>query len=372
MSNSTSNVNPVIRDRIRARYESAGITSGSNSAAAGVVEAPVRFLCGAPEATAGKLMYSEIAGGKDYLDRTGKSDLDLSELYHEVSDWDVEDRAFIPTVDEHYVWQHDALYPTVLALMGKMKALFVGPTGSGKTTFHQNLAGLLNQPFYRLGGRGDMESDVILGRTIAKGGTTAFDLGEFTKSYTKGYYILLDEIWKLPSNINMTFQRVLERDGLLQIDEAEGDLADKQFRPHANTIIQLADNVVGTGDGADHYGATMIQDLSTLNRVDLVIPLDYLPAEDETNMLASRFSTSIPAEYCRKVVQVGNLIRAAFRQDELSVGMSPRNLVAWLEMAVKMQDYAGAFNVTMVARYADDEEREAVRGMYYTAFAEHC
>lgn len=366
---SNTNVNPEIRDRIRARYEKAGIASESKSAPA---TPAAKFLNEVPAAATGKLMYSSISGAQAYLDATGKHDLDLSSLYHDVSDWEVEDRAFIPTLDPHYVWQHDALYPTVLGLMGNMKTLFVGPTGSGKTTFHQNLAAILNQPFYRLGGRGDMESDVILGRTKISNGTSYFDLGEFTKAFTAGYYILLDEIWKLPSNINMAFQRVLERDGILQVDEADGDLSDKQFHPHASTVIQLADNVVGTGDGADHYAATMIQDLSTLNRVDLVIHLDYLPAADETAMLVNRFAGIIPEEYCRKAVQVANLVRTSFNQQEVSVGMSPRNLVAWLEMASRMRDYGGAFKVTMVARYADEAEAEAVRGHYFTAFAEHC
>jgi cobaltochelatase CobS len=321
-------------------------------------------------ADAGAIMYSStFKGADDYLLATGKPDINITSLMHEVSDWPEDDQGFIPSVDPHYKWQHDILYPALLGLLGKMKVLFVGPTGSGKTTFHENLAGTFNQPFYRLGGRGDMESDVILGRQDIQDGSMDFLLGEFTKKYISNYYILLDEPWKLPANINMTFQRVFERNGLLQIDEARGELKDKQFYPGPHTHLMLADNVVGTGDGADRYSATMIQDGSTINRMDMVLKIDYLKPEDEVAMLMDRFSAFLPKHIASKAVQVANLVRNGVDEGQLSVTMSPRNLIAWMEMAHKVRSYEESFKWVMLQRYADDSERGAVEGMYFTAFA---
>jgi cobaltochelatase CobS len=329
------------------------------------------FLDAATDTRAtGAIMYSALyAGADDYLKRTGKPDIDITALILNREDFDEDEQSFIPELDEHYKWQHDVLYPALLALLGKMKCLFVGPTGSGKTTFHQNLAATFNQPFYRLGGRGDMESDVILGRQDMQNGSMDFLLGEFTKKYIASWYILVDEPWKLPANINMTFQRVFERNGLLQIDEARGELKDKTFEPGPHTHLMLADNVVGTGDGADRYAATMIQDGSTINRMDMVLKLDYMDADDEVEMLMSRFSTFLPRTIARKAVQVANLVRQGVNEGQLSVTMSPRNLIAWLEMAHKVRSYEEAFKWVMVQRYADDTEREAVKGMYFNAFA---
>ena len=317
-------------------------------------------------------MYSDFfTGARQYLDSTGKPDIDLSDLVLKREDWSEADQEAIPNLDEFYKWQHDVLYPSILALQSGMKTLYVGPTGSGKTTFHENLAAMFNQPFYPLGGRGDMESDTILGRQDMQNGSMDFLLGEFTKKYVAGYYILLDEIWKLPANINMTFQRVFERGGLLQIDEARGELGDKQFHPTPTTRLVLADNVVGTGDGADRYSATMVQDGSTINRMDLVLKVDYLEPSDEVDMLMARFTDMLPEHIARRAVQVANLVRQGCNEGEVSVTMSPRNLIAWMEMAKKVRSYEESFKWVMLQRYADEKERGAVEGFYFTAFGKN-
>jgi len=134
----------------------------------------------------------------------------------------------------------------------------------------------------------------------------------------------------------------------------------------------LADNVVGTGDGADKYSATMIQDGSTINRMDMVLKLDYMDAADEVAMLLSRFGSFLPPTIARKAVQVANLIRQGVDEGQVSVTMSPRNLIAWMEMAEKVRSYEESFNWVMVQRYADETERVAVEGFYFNAFAKSC
>jgi nitric oxide reductase NorQ protein len=256
-----------------------------------------------------------------------------------------------------------------MSQLAGLKCLTVGSTGTGKSTLHQNLAAVYKQPFYRLGGRGDMESDTIIGRVAVKDGETTFQLGEFAKAFRDGYYILLDEQWKLPSSINMTLQRVLEKGGILQIDDMDGDLCDKQIHKHSRTLIELADNVVGTGDGSDKYNATMIQDASTLNRVDLVLEVPYLKSSIEMGMLMRRFPV-IPDDQAKKAVQVANLIRQAYDKDQVSATLSPRNLCAWMELAYKSKSYEESFKWTMLSRYADEQEKATVRGFWATVYGE--
>lgn len=375
MATAQETATKMARERILESLRKAGKAPVSNSSGdkdgdEHVIVTEELFLDQDTNGKAGRIMYSDMfIGAPEYLKATGKPDIDMSTLVHKPEDWDEEDRVFIPKLDEFYVWQHDVTYPAVLGLLGKLKVLFVGPTGSGKTTFHENMAAKLCQPFYLLGGRGDLESDFILGRQTITEGTMQFVLGEFTKALVKEYYILMDEIWKVPSSINMAFQRLLQRNGFLQIDDADGNLCDKQFFPGPRSIIQLADNVVGTGDGAAMYGATQIQDGSTLNRVDLILRVDYLPQADEVAMLMARYSEFLPESVAKKAVQVANKIRAGFEQGELSAGMSPRNLFAWMELAQKVRNYEEAFKWVMLNRFADDAEKGAVRGFYELAFA---
>lgn len=317
------------------------------------------------------IWYSNtFEGAAEFLEDTKKPDIDITKLCHTEADWSEDNQLQIPTLDKFYVWQHEVLYPLVLAQVTGLKVLTVGSTGTGKSAMHENLAAVYKQPFYRLSGRGDMESDTILGRVDVEDGTTDFLLGEFTKAFADSFYILLDEPWKLPASINMALQRPLERGGILQIDDMKGDLKDKQFNPGKHTIIALADNVVGTGDGADKYVATMIQDGSTLNRVDLVLELGYLPQVVEAKMITTRCDY-IPSNQAMKAVQMANLIRQGYDKDQLSATMSPRNLIAWMELAYKAKSYTESFKWTMLSRFADVDEKEAVKGFWSTVYGEN-
>lgn len=315
--------------------------------------------------------YSQIfQGGKAFLKEKKLPDIEISSIFFAKDEWDEEDREFIPEIDSDYVWQHPVLYPAVLALVKNLKVMVHGPTGSGKTTMYQNIAANCNWPYYRLSGRQDIESDEIFGHQTIKDGNMEFELAEFPKAYKKGYLIAVDEPWKMPSGIQMTFQRVYERNGILQLESMQGSLKDKQIYPAPTTRMILADNVVGTGDGADKYSATMIQDSSTLNRMDLVLYLDYLSPAKERQMLLNKYKTFLPDNKAKQVVQLANLIRKGFEQGELSVTMSPRNTMAWLELSEKIRDYKQAFKWTMLYRFAEDSEKSAVASHYKTVFGE--
>jgi MoxR-like ATPase len=320
------------------------------------------------EHDADTIWYSDtFEGGSKYLKDSGRPDLNITTLMYTPEDWPEADRAHIPELDKHYIWQHEALYAVVQGQLLNMKAMLVGDTGTGKSKLHENLAAVYNQPFYRLNGRGDMESDTILGRVDLENGSTTFLLGEFTKRFVAGYYILLDEPWKLPASINMALQRPLERDGILQIDDMKGDLIDKQFAPHERTILTLADNVVGTGDDDGRFAATMLQDSSTLNRIDLVVHLDYLPPVKEQEMLVRRFP-EVPDKQARRAVQMANMVRQGCREGQLSVTMSPRNLMAWMELATKARSYEHGFIYTMLNRFADNNERDTIINFWETVY----
>lgn len=360
-----------VRGRIRDKY-----ASGTEVPKKVIVKEPDPVFLevggeeGDSEVKADAIMYSDkFPGAKPWLDKHKKPDLDISSLVYDTEQWDTDAQLQIPTLDEDYVWQHDILYPLVLSHLTGLKVLTVGPTGSGKTTLHQNLAAVYNQPFYRLSGRGDMESDTILGRVDIEDGTTSFLPGEFTKAFAGGFYCLLDEIWKLPSNINMALQRPLERGGILQIDDMKGDLKDKQFAPAPTTIIALADNVVGTGDNMDKYSATMIQDGSTLNRVDLILYMDYLNPKEEEHLLLTKYKF-LPKGQAKRAVQLANLIRTGYEKDQVSVGMSPRNLTAWMELAYQTKSYKEAFKWVMLRRFAEEDERATVANYWNTVYGE--
>lgn len=307
--------------------------------------------------------YSDITGAVP----AGKQDFDIP--CYAVEDWDEEGRSHIPDIDPLFVWDHSVAYPLLKAYVLGLKVLVVGPTGSGKTETNKQIAAHLNQPYFRINGRQDMEADTLLGKPWVSGGEMRFEMGDLPKALKKGWYVAFDEPWKTPAGIQMALQRFYERGGVLQLDDMPGSLEEKTIIPDKRSHLVLADNVVGTGDNMDKFGATLIQDASTINRMDLVLFQDYLPQKDEANMIVEKYKF-IPEGKAKNVVKLANLIRRGFEQGELSATMSPRNIMSWMELAFDMKDYKESFKYVMLNRFSDDNEKGAVRGHWTTVFGD--
>lgn len=320
--------------------------------------------------------YSELFGwDKEVLvDSDGKEMEDFDVVVYTDKHWDTDDITHIPDLEkfEHRVVDHEAMYPFVMGMQPRFKGfkiMLVGPTGSGKSTLAEFFCGKIRQPFLRINGRQDMESDTILGKPWVSDKGMEYMLGEWPKATQKGWFVLVDEPWKIPSGIWMTASRHLERGGIWQLDDMPSEnVLDKQIVPKGSYRCVLADNVVGTGDNVEQYGATMIQDSSTLNRIDMVIPVNYLKPKHEINIITATYP-AIPEHMARKMVAMLNLLRAGFNANELSSPASIRNIEAWCESAIALRgDYATAFKWILLNRYADDSEAKAVTNHYFTCF----
>lgn len=317
-----------------------------------------------PTAPAGKVkMYSEITGSVP----AGLEDFAIP--CYDDADWEKEDRQFIPDVDSTFVWDHTVAYPLLKAYVHGLKALIVGPTGSGKTETNKQIAGHLRQPYLRINGRQDMEADTLLGKPWVSNGNMEFKMGDLPKAMLKGWYIAFDEPWKTPAGIQMALQRFYERNGVLQLDDMPGSLEDKTIVPSNKMRLVLCDNVVGSGDNMDVFGATLIQDASTINRMDVVLFQDYLQMDDEVKLLTGKYNF-LPESKAKMAVQLANAIRRAFASRDISATMSPRNLQSWMELAYDLKSYKLAFTYVMLNRFADDAERVAVKGMWTQVYGD--
>ncbi len=297
---------------------------------------------------------------------------DLKAKVYKHSDWDKKDRQFIPNREDfkEYVPNTTVLYQLwVSVLRNNKKALVVGPTGSGKTSLQEYFCAYINQPIYRINGRGDMESDSILGKPWVNKGTMTFEKGELVKAAEKGWWILIDEPWKLPSPIQMALQRFYEKGGKFQLDDMAGDIADKIITPAPTCRVVLCDNVVGTGDNVDQYAATMIQDGSTLNRLDVVFFQGYMDKSDEVDMLRKSVpENSILEADLTRMVDFFRLCRTSYEQRALSAALSPRNLLTWAELCVQLQSVQLAARWTLLYRFAEDDEKALVNEHYRAVF----
>lgn len=265
--------------------------------------------------------------------------------------------SIVPPVDETRVLDRTSIHTLVLSLVLGLKPALVGPPGAGKSSLVEYVAAKLRWPFYRINGRRDMESETILGKPWVSGKELVWHHSEFAQAIRNGWLVLFDEPTKVPSGIAMALQRYMEHGGVLQIDDMPTtSLEEKQVKPHKWHRIVFADNVLGVGDGLDRFTSTMIQDVSFLDRRDVVIPVDYLKAEDEILLLEKH---GLKFDAAHMAVSVARKIRSGFSGGELSQTCSPRNLFALCALVQVGLPLKDSMEWSIANRYPE-VERETV------------
>jgi len=305
------------------------------------------------------IKLTDISGG-----RLPKSGIDHQVKRFPDGFFGEEHNVHIPQVNKYYKWDVEALEAIMVAFLLNEKALITGPPGTGKTTAVEQFAAWVNQPYMRLGGRGDLESSSFLGYPWAAESGMEFKFGLLPQALQAGYLTTIDEVFKIPPQIAMAMQHLYEKNGYLTIDDMPGSRTDKVVRPTKEFRLFLTDNVKGTGDSIEKFAATQIQDSSMLDRVSINIPLGYMAETDEVEMLKLMFPKTKKV-VLRKLVKFANLIRSGYNSGEIALTVSPRGLVAVLEMMTTTKlPLQTALNLAFINKIADDNERAAIGEMY--------
>ena len=329
-------------------------------------EAPKKPL---PELLPNQIRFSTITNG-----RLPVSGIDYTIDTYPVDHWAEEHRVHIPKIKADHYWDTEALECLVLAHKLREKALLTGLPGTGKSSSVEQFAAWLRQPYVRLGGRGDMESSSFLGYGWADveevGGEMvskmSFKPGLLTQGCLDGYLVTIDEVMKIPSYIQMCMQHLYEKDGHLTIDEKPGNKADKIVVPVPEFLLILTDNVKGTGDDFDKFSATQMQDTSTLDRVNLNETLQYLDPKAELEMLMGKFPKA-DERVVTKLIKLAGLVRNGYRQGSIALTLSPRGLIAVLDMVmVANVPVNRAITLAYINKIADDAELIAIKDMMKT------
>ncbi len=278
--------------------------------------------------------------------------------------------AYIPA-ESDYQSDPALLYDAVLAYACGSVTHLVGPPGTGKTNGIPVLvAARLGLPLLRLGlnKKGMMLEDLIGREAIlsgAEGVHTGHRDGMLIPWVQHPCIILADEFCRTNVEISNGLMSLMERNGCLIVENR----ATPVIARHEHCWILASDNVKGLGDRAAQMIGTDVMDGAILDRFEITLEVDYLPADAQMKLVESWFP-GFPAEYAEKLVKFGSLIQESYKKDILPLSFSPRTLKECARYSCLHNNCKDAVRKVVMSKYAEESDISAIKEMYRTAFAD--
>jgi hypothetical protein len=203
-----------------------------------------------------------------------------------------------------------------------LNAWLFGPAGIGKTDGVKQYAARLGRPFVRIAIERTTEPAELIGQEVpAKGGGMAWSDGKLTRAFrTPHCVVLIDEPSLLRSGTLAVLQTALDHRELHLV-------TGETVRAAPGVFIVAADNTAGNGDDTGRYVDTAPLNAAFLDRFALKTEVTYLTAGQETTMLSHR--AGVHASAAKIMIDYANLTRANADAGKLTMGVTPRRLLAW-------------------------------------------
>ena len=239
-----------------------------------------------------------------------------------------------PDIDETYKFRMHHLIKYLTAKCFGQHVWMHGHTGTGKTSFVEQVEARLGFPMERLNLDSNMERADIVGSIdiVVKDGApmSQFTEGMLPKAMVQPMVFLLDEIDAGRPDMLFVLQRALENKGLT-LTEDGGRLVS----PHPLFMFAGTANSRGQGDEHGWYQGVRPMNLAFLNRFGAFIEVGYMDEDDERQFLKDAYP-NLDVRMADQFAAFAQMVRSSFMNGELSQTVSPRNLHA---MAQYYQHY---------------------------------
>lgn len=229
-----------------------------------------------------------------------------------------------PEIDHTYQFRQYMLIKFLSAIKFGHNSWLHGHTGTGKTTFIEQVAAWCGFPIERLNLDSNLErSDVVGGKEIeVENGSpvTVYREGILPRAMAKPCWFICDEIDAGRADMLFVLQRALEGKGLT-ITEDGG----RVVKPHDLFRFVATANSRGQGDEFGFYAGVRPMNIAMLDRFTMFIEVPYLDKDDEMRLLKTAYpkmTESERSEFC----EFSQKVRQAFCNGEISKTLSPRGL----------------------------------------------
>src|SRR6187399_301843 len=193
----------------------------------------------------------------------------------------------VPDVDDSYVLDPDTTLAIVAGFAFNRRVMVQGYHGTGKSTHIEQVAARLNWPCLRVNLDSHISRIDLIGRDaiVLRDGlqVTEFREGILPWALQNPTALVFDEYDAGRADVMFVIQRVLEVDGKLTLLDQN-----KVIHPHPSFRLFSTANTVGLGDTTGLYHGTQQINQGQMDRWSIVMTLNYLPHDQEVNIVAAK------------------------------------------------------------------------------------
>ncbi len=273
----------------------------------------------------------------------------------------------VPDLDPSYVFDQETTAAILAGFAHNRRVMVQGYHGTGKSTHIEQVAARLNWPCIRINLDAHISRIDLVGRDaiVLKDGkqVTEFREGLLPWALQTPTAIVFDEYDAGRPDVMFVIQRVLETEGKLTLLDQN-----RVIRPNPYFRLFATANTVGLGDTSGLYHGTQQINQGQMDRWNIVVTLNYLPAATEAKVILSKVGET-DTSVVDKMIMVADLSRKGFVGGDISTVMSPRTVISWAQNAAIFGDVGFAFRLSFLNK-CDDAERMLVAEYYQRVFGE--
>lgn len=258
-------------------------------------------------------------------------------------------QALVPRVNDAYLFtdRHDDILQDIVE---NRRVMLIGHTGSGKTSFIEQVAARTRNGVLRANMNGQTTIGDFVGFWTVKGGETVWVDGVLPTAMREGYWLVIDELDFAEPAILAVLTAVLEPGGRLLLKERGNEIVD----PHPSFRLFATANAAGAMSAYRHLyqGANLLNE-AFLDRWRVYL-VDYLTPDQETEVLL-RTLPALTRPLAQTLAAIAADCRAAFAREDLASAFSTRRLLDWAELMLRSGDPERAAGPSIYAKVSAED-----------------
>ena len=278
---------------------------------------------------------------------------------------------WVPEIDSTYIFDKDTTMAILAGFEHDRRVMIQGYHGTGKSTHIEQVAAKLNWPCVRINLDSHISRIDLLGKDAIvlkdEKQITEFKEGILPWSIQNPVALVFDEYDAGRPDVMFVIQRILEVEGKLTLLDQN-----QVISPHPSFRLFATTNTVGMGDMTGLYHGTQHINQGQMDRWHILSTLNYLERSHELDVVTAKVPELKSAKdkaLIKCMVQLADLTRQGFINEDISTLMSPRTVIMWAQNYIIFKDIQHSFRLTFLNK-CDETERPIVAEYFQRCFGE--